>query len=145
MMGSTLPNSVLKMHFKEKSVCPTFQPVWSLLCTCFALNGKYINIYVCVTLLCLTESKPDLLTNVNMSLILNLESTDWRELVENAVLEVISRLFSVIPRLRLCTGKKGEERGWVMPVKRRDRRGLMPSSCAKIAQPHVALRDCRQY
>lgn len=63
----------------------------------------------------------------------------------NAVLEVIWRLFSVIPGLWLCSGKKGEERGWVMPVKRRDRRGLIPSSCAKIAQPHVALRDCRQY
>lgn len=29
--------------------------------------------------------------------------------------------------------------------KRRDRRGLIPSSRAKNAQPRVALRDCRQY
>lgn len=32
-----------------------------------------------------------------------------------------------------------------MPVKQRDRGGLIPSSCAKIAQPRLALRDCRQY
>lgn len=53
---------------------------------------------VCVSLLCPAESRPDLLTNVNMSLVFNLHHR-LKGAHRNAALEVISQLFSVIPRL----------------------------------------------
>lgn len=91
-------------HFNKNSVCPTFQPVWLLLCTGFSLKNKYMNINI------YTLALPD---GEHTGLPHKCKYCPWvwtfiadRRAHRNAALWVILRLFSVILGLWLCGRKK---------------------------------------